>query len=118
MTQGFELPSTSYAPNEGVESENASVEFGEVEEQVEQDFDEEESSHKDGEVYDMSRHSIRERRTPTYLKNFVDPSTLQTLIAEEEPYTFQEAINTTDANHWKEAMEEEMMALHKNQTWD
>ena len=47
-TQSFELSSTSYAPNESVELKNAPIEFGEVEEQIEQSFDVEESSHEGG----------------------------------------------------------------------
>ncbi|KAE8689483.1 CYP710A2 protein [Hibiscus syriacus] len=35
-----------------------------------------------------------------------------------EPSTYQEAINSSDASLWMMAMQEEIEALHKNNTWD
>nr|GEW85307.1 retrovirus-related Pol polyprotein from transposon TNT 1-94 [Tanacetum cinerariifolium] len=35
-----------------------------------------------------------------------------------EPSTLQEALNNPDASFWKEAMQEEIEALHKNKTWE
>ncbi|GKF73461.1 gag-pol polyprotein, partial [Tanacetum coccineum] len=35
-----------------------------------------------------------------------------------EPSTLQEALNNLDASFWKEAMQEEIEALHKNKTWE
>ncbi|KAE8655561.1 Detected protein of unknown function [Hibiscus syriacus] len=35
-----------------------------------------------------------------------------------EPSTYQEAINNSDASQWMMAMQEEIEALHKNNTWD
>nr|GEY94531.1 retrovirus-related Pol polyprotein from transposon TNT 1-94 [Tanacetum cinerariifolium] len=40
------------------------------------------------------------------------------LIEEGEPSTLQEALNNPDASFWKEAMQEEIEALHKNKTWE
>ncbi|KAE8721506.1 hypothetical protein F3Y22_tig00015910pilonHSYRG00092 [Hibiscus syriacus] len=37
---------------------------------------------------------------------------------DDEPSTFQEAINSSDASLWMMAMQEEIEALHKNNTWD
>ncbi|GKA03139.1 retrovirus-related pol polyprotein from transposon TNT 1-94 [Tanacetum coccineum] len=35
-----------------------------------------------------------------------------------EPSTLQEALNNLDASFWKESMQEEIEALHKNKTWE
>ncbi|GKE87960.1 retrovirus-related pol polyprotein from transposon TNT 1-94 [Tanacetum coccineum] len=40
------------------------------------------------------------------------------LTEEGEPSTLQEAPNNPDASFWKEAMQEEIEALHKNKTWE
>nr|GEU94998.1 hypothetical protein [Tanacetum cinerariifolium] len=37
---------------------------------------------------------------------------------EGEPSTLQEALNNPDALFWKEALQEEIKALHKNKTWE
>ncbi|GJU46168.1 retrovirus-related pol polyprotein from transposon TNT 1-94 [Tanacetum coccineum] len=42
----------------------------------------------------------------------------RTLNQEGEPSTLQEALNNPDASFWKEAMQEEIKALHKNKTWE
>jgi hypothetical protein len=34
------------------------------------------------------------------------------------PYTYKEAVQSVESAKWKEAMDEEMKSLHKNQTWD
>ncbi|GJX47497.1 gag-pol polyprotein [Tanacetum coccineum] len=41
-----------------------------------------------------------------------------TRTKEGEPSTLQEALNNLDASFWKEAMQEEIEALHKNKTWE
>ncbi|GKC09975.1 retrovirus-related pol polyprotein from transposon TNT 1-94 [Tanacetum coccineum] len=40
------------------------------------------------------------------------------LTEEGETSTLQEALNNLDASFWKEAMQEEIAALHKNKTWE
>ncbi|GJW53374.1 retrovirus-related pol polyprotein from transposon TNT 1-94 [Tanacetum coccineum] len=42
----------------------------------------------------------------------------RTLNQEGEPSTLQEALNNLDASFWKEAMQEEIDAIHKNKTWE
>jgi hypothetical protein len=34
------------------------------------------------------------------------------------PYTYKEAVQSVESAKWKEAIDEEMKSLHKNQTWD
>lgn len=61
----------------------------------------------------------RERRLPARLQSCVDPSTMRALITEDgEPTTFLKAIDDKDSTSWKQAMSEEMSALHKNKTWE
>ncbi|GJU21576.1 retrovirus-related pol polyprotein from transposon TNT 1-94 [Tanacetum coccineum] len=40
------------------------------------------------------------------------------LTEEGEPSTLQEALNNPNVSFWKEAMQEEIEALHKNKTWE
>ena len=38
--------------------------------------------------------------------------------AESDPYTYEEAINDIDANHWIQAMKSELDSMYSNQVWD
>ncbi|GJW01215.1 retrovirus-related pol polyprotein from transposon TNT 1-94 [Tanacetum coccineum] len=62
----------------------------------------------------------RERRRPGWQADYVMESNVAyCLLTEEgEPSTLQEALNNPDALFWKEAMQEEIEALHKNKTWE
>ncbi|GJR12854.1 retrovirus-related pol polyprotein from transposon TNT 1-94 [Tanacetum coccineum] len=67
-----------------------------------------------------TRTSDRERRRPGWQSDYVMESNVAyCLLTEEgEPSTLQEALNNPDASFWKEAMQEEIEALHKNKTWE
>ena len=64
------------------------------------------------------RRSIRERRQPeryspsTFYSNFV------LSIADDDPRTVNEAVDSEDGKLSKEAMVDEMASLHKNETWN
>ncbi|GJY22389.1 retrovirus-related pol polyprotein from transposon TNT 1-94 [Tanacetum coccineum] len=62
----------------------------------------------------------REIRRPGWQSDYVMESNVAyCLLTEEgEPSTLQEALNNPDASFWKEAMQEEIEALHKNKTWE
>ncbi|GJX19059.1 retrovirus-related pol polyprotein from transposon TNT 1-94 [Tanacetum coccineum] len=62
----------------------------------------------------------RERRRPGWQADYVmENNVAYCLFTEEgEPSTLQEALNNPDASFWKEAMQEEIEALHKNKTWE
>jgi hypothetical protein len=36
----------------------------------------------------------------------------------DDPRTFRETMDSWDGNIWKKAMDEEMVALNKNEAWD
>ncbi|GMP51093.1 hypothetical protein CsSME_00017460 [Camellia sinensis var. sinensis] len=40
------------------------------------------------------------------------------IIEDNIPYTFKEAVHNAESVKWKEAMDEEISSLHKNQTWE
>eukprot|EP00253_Pinus_taeda_P011256 PITA_11256 len=62
------------------------------------------------------RRSTRERKTP---KRYEDSASSFALITKYgEPSCYQEAVDDTDSEKWKMAMEEEMDSLAKNNTWD
>ncbi|GJX87625.1 retrovirus-related pol polyprotein from transposon TNT 1-94 [Tanacetum coccineum] len=67
-----------------------------------------------------TRTSDRERKRPVWQSDYVMESNVAyCLLTEEgEPSNFQEALNNPDASFWKEAMQEEIEALHKNKTWE
>ncbi|GKD14267.1 gag-pol polyprotein [Tanacetum coccineum] len=62
----------------------------------------------------------RERRRLGWHSDYVMESNVAyCLFTEEgEPSTLQEALNNPDVSFWKEAMQEETNALHKNKTWE
>ncbi|GJV47756.1 retrovirus-related pol polyprotein from transposon TNT 1-94 [Tanacetum coccineum] len=62
----------------------------------------------------------RERRPPGWYSDYIMESNVAyCLLTEEgEPSTFQEALNNPDTSFWKEAMQEQIKALHKNKTWE
>nr|GEX82618.1 Gag-Pol polyprotein [Tanacetum cinerariifolium] len=61
-----------------------------------------------------------ERKRPTWHLDYVMESNVAycLLTKEGKPSTLQEALNNQDASSWKEAMQEEIKALHKNKTWN
>eukprot|EP00253_Pinus_taeda_P006362 PITA_06362 len=62
------------------------------------------------------RRSTRERKIP---KRYEDSASSFALITEDgETSCYQEAVDDIDSKKWKEAMEEEMDSLAKNNTWD
>ncbi|GJY03410.1 retrovirus-related pol polyprotein from transposon TNT 1-94 [Tanacetum coccineum] len=71
-------------------------------------------------IGNKDRTSDRERRRPGWQSDYVMESNVAyCLLTEEgEPSTLQEALNNPDASFWKEAMQEEIEALHKNKTWE
>ncbi|GKA88247.1 retrovirus-related pol polyprotein from transposon TNT 1-94, partial [Tanacetum coccineum] len=64
--------------------------------------------------------SDRERRRPGWQSDYVmESNDAYCLLTEEgEPSTLQEVLNNPDASFWKEVMQEEIEALHKNKTWE
>ncbi|KAE8665697.1 Esterase/lipase/thioesterase family protein isoform 2 [Hibiscus syriacus] len=67
-----------------------------------------------------TRQSNRVRRRPNWHSDYViECNIAYCLLTEDgEPSTYQEAINSSDASLWMMAMQEEIEALHKNNTWD
>ncbi|KAE8680647.1 hypothetical protein F3Y22_tig00111372pilonHSYRG00031 [Hibiscus syriacus] len=67
-----------------------------------------------------TRQSYRVRRRPNWHSDYVIEGNIAycLLTKNNEPSTYQEAINSSDASLWMMAMQEEIEALHKNNTWD
>jgi transposase InsO family protein len=76
---------------------------------------------------DGSKHLRRERRPPSYLNDYVTNVQLGTdhVLSSVDycykmsgfPQTYQEAMESADADLWKAAMEEEMNSLNENNTF-
>ncbi|GJR91241.1 retrovirus-related pol polyprotein from transposon TNT 1-94 [Tanacetum coccineum] len=67
-----------------------------------------------------TRTSDRERKRPVWQSDYVMESNVAYCILTEEgeSSTLQEALNIPDASFWKDVMQEEIKALHKNKTWE
>ncbi|GMJ14768.1 hypothetical protein HRI_005146000 [Hibiscus trionum] len=67
-----------------------------------------------------TRQSDRVRRRPNWHSDyFIEGNVAYCLLTEDgEPSTFEEAMNNSDASQWMAAMQEEIEALHKNNTWE
>ncbi|KAE8728736.1 Floral homeotic protein AGAMOUS [Hibiscus syriacus] len=67
-----------------------------------------------------TRQSDRVRRRPNLHSDYViEGNIAYCLLTEDgEPSIYQEAINSSDASLWMMAMQKEIEALHKNNTWD
>eukprot|EP00253_Pinus_taeda_P023684 PITA_23684 len=62
---------------------------------------------------------IRSTRIRYRPKRYDDYVTLVALTAnDDEPLSYQEVVECSNSDKWKEAMKEEMKALDKNATWD
>nr|GFA36995.1 hypothetical protein [Tanacetum cinerariifolium] len=61
-----------------------------------------------------------EKRRPGWHSDYVMESNVAycLFIKEEEPSTLQKALNNPDASFWKEEIQEEIEAFHKNKTWE
>ena len=58
---------------------------------------------------------MRNRRPPDRYGN---PYTFSTIQGEAlEPKTYDEAVSSTEAEHWTQAMQEEFQSLVENNTW-
>ena len=64
-------------------------------------------------AFQERRYPLRERRQPSewYKANVAKEE------ANPEPKTYTEAVNASDAEQWKSAMDEEIASLHANGTW-
>ncbi|KAL4271204.1 hypothetical protein GQ457_13G028940 [Hibiscus cannabinus] len=97
--------------------------------QVEKEFEQRDSfeaepAHEEPELENSeaptTRQSDRVRRHPNWHSDYVmEGNVAYCLLTEDgEPSTFQEAMNSSDASEWMAALQEEIEALHKNNTWD
>jgi hypothetical protein len=64
------------------------------------------------------RISIREKRLPERYTPFDFHSNFSLSITNDDPRTIREAMDSEDGKLWKKVMDEEMVALDKNEAWD
>ncbi|KAH9657209.1 hypothetical protein KPL70_022963 [Citrus sinensis] len=69
-------------------------------------------------VRDREKRMIRPPRRYAYANLIAFALTAAHEIATNEPRTYSEAINSDKAEEWINAMDEEMMSLKKNHTWN
>ena len=108
-------------PNQQVQLEARTFSYSQKEEETSGEKGVEDT--KDGvEVFEpvqqpvTLRRSTRERKTP---KRYEDSASYFSLITKYgEPSCYQEAVDDTNSEKRKMAMEEEMESLAKNNTWD
>jgi hypothetical protein len=83
-----------------------------------QDVNEDENNNQENVDMPQSslRRSTRVRNPPRRYDDFV--SFVSLITNDEEPTCYQEAMEVSDSEKWKEAMKEEMDSLERNGTWD
>src|ERR1700678_836163 len=64
------------------------------------------------------RRLVRERRLPERYTPSDFCSNFSLSITDDDPRIVREAVDSVDGNLWKKAMDEEMEALDKNESWD
>ena len=64
------------------------------------------------------RRSTRERKQPDRLVYMVDENQEVQVIADDEPTSYMEAIQSSDSGKWLEAMISEMESMSANEVWD
>jgi hypothetical protein len=80
-------------------------------------IEEQESEEEDPHTL-VLRRSVRERRLPERYTPSDFSSNFSLSVTNDDPRTFREAVDSEDGNLWKKAMDEEMVALDKNEAWD
>ena len=107
--------------NDSTTKETATVE---IEEKSGEDNSEAEPEHEEQEPNEVNdaepRRTTRQIRKPSWHSEYVMAShDAYCLLSEDgEPSTFHEALNGSDASLWMAAMQEEIEALHRNNTWE
>ncbi|KAK8991373.1 hypothetical protein V6N11_062388 [Hibiscus sabdariffa] len=109
--------------NDGTITEKAEATQIQVEKEFEQrNSFEAEPEHEEPEPENSeaptTRQSDRVKRRPNWHSDYViEGNVAYCLLTEDgEPSTFQESMNSSDASQWMTAMQEEIEALHKNNT--
>lgn len=100
----------------------------EVREELRKDYHHSEEESDDEECEDVSNRNgpneggrmLRDRRTlrvPKRYADFIDVK--EVLLAEgQEPISYKEAIQSSEASKWKEAMNDEIESLQQNNVWE
>ena len=78
---------------------------------IELEFPSDDEPLSDIPVEPIPRRSGQERRPPAYYGEFVNSVNLK------EPHTFDQALYSSDKQHWTNAMENEMDSLYENDVW-
>lgn len=72
---------------------------------------------KASEVSKLTRKSTRVRKQPDRPEQFHPKDFIMSVIENEDPLTYQQAISGEMSQEWKQAMDEEIQALQENGTW-
>ena len=90
--------------------------------EAEEDSDQNQSDDQGVQIdYQLTRDRERRITKPPQKFGYADliayALSVETEKEDHEPETFKQAVNCIDKEKWIEAMEEEMVSLHKNNTW-
>lgn len=98
-------------------SEDVSDQEAEAGERINIDDTDEEEPEKEKEIINNQHEETRILRDRKTIRKPERLSYPQVNIAEAEPTTFEEAISSLEAKQWKEAIQQELSAHRKNETW-
>ena len=87
------------------------IELEHIPQEIEEDVQEEPQEHQ---VPQEQRRSIKVRKKPDFYLGLHEISVMDN----EDPLTFHEAMNRDDSQSWYEAMKSEMQSMYDNQVWD
>lgn len=100
-----------------LDDENSEDALDQEAEAVEKINTHEEEPEKEKEITNNQNEETRVLRDRTKIRKPERLSYPQVNIAEAEPTTFEEALCSSEAKHWKEAIQQELSAHRKNETW-
>ncbi|KMQ88074.1 retrovirus-related pol polyprotein from transposon tnt 1-94 [Lasius niger] len=100
-----------------LDDENSEDALDQEAEAVERINTDEEEPEKEKEITNNQNKKTRVLRNRTKIRKPERLSYPQVNIVEAEPTTFEEALCSSEAKHWKEAIQQKLSAHRKNETW-
>ncbi|KAH9753660.1 hypothetical protein KPL71_015154 [Citrus sinensis] len=122
VLQRVEFDATPYVPVSSTSEKDSTME---VTPRVEEDVvfsdvpqNEETIDDVDNDDFIATKRPRREIKKPGWLTKDMVVAYALSVIDDDIPNTFSEALRSSESDQWKLAMEEEMKSFHQNQTWE
>ena len=118
IKKSYELPTTTATipPDSQVEA-HSDNDYQSIDSEDETDNSNDELRHEQN-TPDLNRRVLRDRSQIKPPKRFSFDQFINEAIADTEPSSYREAIQSTDRDMWIKAMDSEINSLRENDTWD